>query len=236
MIQWVEARQIPEKAETRGKSREVLVARSMFDPEVFKMRERVLLFTNQNQTGDVWWISLLESMVSEVCCLCHQNDAGGHRGVEGTLNKLLKGFIALSTRQNIWFLNGGCDTCLTKERSIPLQTREHIPFLTVYMGEKLFIDLVSMLATIRGNRYMFTAKDGFSRCCRAYPIPNMDTHTVAKVLMNQHFNLYRLPDQLHTNDGKEFLNNLWRVSVLWVQDTTHYNFAVQSFFKSGRKI
>ena len=34
-----------EKAETRGKAREVLVALSMFNPEVFKMRDGVLMFT-----------------------------------------------------------------------------------------------------------------------------------------------------------------------------------------------
>ena len=45
MICWVEKRQLPEKAETTGKAREVLVARSMFDPAVFKMKDRELMFT-----------------------------------------------------------------------------------------------------------------------------------------------------------------------------------------------
>ena len=36
VISWVENGQLPEKAETRGKAREVLVAHSMFDPAVFK--------------------------------------------------------------------------------------------------------------------------------------------------------------------------------------------------------
>ena len=39
VISWVEQRQVPEKAETRGKAWEALVAHSMFDPEVFKMRD-----------------------------------------------------------------------------------------------------------------------------------------------------------------------------------------------------
>ena len=61
VINWVETGRILEKAETRGKSRAVLVARSMFDPETFKLRVGVLMFTkavNQNQTGDVWRICL----------------------------------------------------------------------------------------------------------------------------------------------------------------------------------
>ena len=39
VISWVEQVRVPGKAETRGKAREVLVAHSMFDPEVFKMRD-----------------------------------------------------------------------------------------------------------------------------------------------------------------------------------------------------
>ena len=39
VISWVEKGRVLEKKETRGNAREVLVARSMFNPEVFKMTE-----------------------------------------------------------------------------------------------------------------------------------------------------------------------------------------------------
>ena len=45
MISWVGQEPVPEKTETRGKAREVLVAHSMFDPEIFKMKDGVLMFT-----------------------------------------------------------------------------------------------------------------------------------------------------------------------------------------------
>ena len=54
------------------------------------------------------------------------------------------------------------------------------------------------------------AEDSFSRNCRAYPILNNEAHVVAKLLMNQHFNVDGLPDQLYSDNGKEFVNNLWR--------------------------
>ena len=136
----------------RGKAREVLVARSMFDPEVFKMKDRVLMFTkaaNKNQIREVWQIYLLELMVNEVWSLCHQSNLGGHRGLEGTLNQFLKVFFLLSARQKIRFLNGGYDTCLTKEQSMPARTRVHVPSLAGFVGEKLYVDLVSMSDTIR---------------------------------------------------------------------------------------
>ena len=76
-------------------------------------------------------------MVTEVWSLCHQRNLGEHRGLEEMLSKFLKGFFLLSGRQKIGFLNGGCDTCLTKERSMPVRTGEHEPSLTGYEGEKL---------------------------------------------------------------------------------------------------
>ena len=33
---------------------------------------------------------------------------------------------------------------------------------------------------------------------------------MAKVLVDQHFNVYGLPDQLHSDNGREFVNNLWK--------------------------
>ena len=96
VISWVEKGQLPEKLETIGKAREVLVVRSMFDPEVFKMKGGVLMFTkaaNRNWIEEVSRICLQESIVTEVWSLCYQSDLGGHRGLEGTLNKFLKRFF-----------------------------------------------------------------------------------------------------------------------------------------------
>ena len=120
-------------------------------------------------------------MVKEVWSLCHQSDQGGHRGVEGTLNKFLRGFFMFSARTKLRFLNEGCDTCIVKERSVPVRSGIHQPSLTGYVGEKLYIDLVSMSDTVRGNRYLLTAEDSFSRYCRAYPIPSTGRSTLQRL-------------------------------------------------------
>ena len=69
MISWVEHGGVPDKMETRGKEREVLVARSMFDPTMFKMKDGVLRFTkaaDKNRIGEVWPICLPYSIVTKV--------------------------------------------------------------------------------------------------------------------------------------------------------------------------
>ena len=151
MISWLEKGQLPEKAETRGKTREVLVARSIFNPAVFKMIDGVLMFTkaaNRNQTGEVGRICIPASTVKKVWSLCHQSYLGEHRGLEGMLNKFLRGFFMLSARRKLRFLNEGCDICIVKERSMPIRTGVHMPSLTGYVGEKLYIVLVSLCEEI----------------------------------------------------------------------------------------
>ena len=44
VIIWVEQERTLEKTETRGKTKDALVECSMFDPTVFKMKDRVLMF------------------------------------------------------------------------------------------------------------------------------------------------------------------------------------------------
>ena len=132
----------------------------MFIPEVFKMKDGVLMFTkaaNKNRIREVWQICLLESMVKEVWSLCHQSDLGEHRGSEGTLKKFLKGFFQLSARQKIRALDGGCDTCVTKERSMPARTRVHVPSLAGYVREKLYVDLYKII-TICGLMHQCSRK------------------------------------------------------------------------------
>ena len=141
---------------------------------------------NRNQTGEVGRICLLDSMVKEVWSLCLQSDLGGHRGLERTLNKFLQGFFMLSARPKLRFLNRGWGTCLVKERNMPVRMGIHKPSLTGYVGKKLYIDLVSMSDTTRGNRYLLTAENSFIWYCHAYPIPNKEVCTVAKVLVDQH--------------------------------------------------
>ena len=90
------------------------------------------------------------------------------------LNKFLRGFFMMSARQKLRFLNGGCDTCIVKEGIMPIRTGVQVSSLTGYVGEKLYLDLVSMSDTVRENRYLLTEEDSFSRYFRAYPIPNKE--------------------------------------------------------------
>ena len=77
------------------------------------------------------------------------------------------------------------------------------------LGEKVFIDLVSMLETVRKNRYLLTVQDGFTRFAGAYPICNKEAGTVAIVLIHERFSVFGLPNQIRSDNGAKFVNKLW---------------------------
>ena len=56
---------------------------------------------------------------------------------------------------------------------------------------------------------MLTVQDGFTRFATAYPICNKKAGTVARVIMRLHFSVFGLPNQIHSDNGPEFLNKLW---------------------------
>ena len=75
------------------------------------------------------------------------------------------------------------------------------------VGEKVFIDLVLMSETVRKN--LITVQVVFTRFVSAYPICNKEAGTMARVLIRKHFSVFGLPNQIHRDNGHEFINRLW---------------------------
>ena len=127
----------------------------------------------------------------------------------GTLDKFQRTFFAMSAHEKIHRLVDRCNTCLAKERSIQAKRGPHVPSTMGNVGEKVFVDLVSMSETMRKNCYMLTVQYGFTRFASAYPICNKEVGTVARVLIHEHFSVFGLPTQMHSDNGAKFINKLW---------------------------
>ena len=128
----------------------------------------------------------------------------------GTLDKFQRTFFIMSACDKIRRLVERCDICLAKERSVKVKTGPHVPSVVGNVGEKIFIDLVSMSETARKNRYMLTVQDGFTRFASAFPICNKEAGTVARLLIREHLSVFGLPNQIHSDNRGEFVNKLRR--------------------------
>ncbi|KAL5471624.1 hypothetical protein EMCRGX_G029761 [Ephydatia muelleri] len=59
-----------------------------------------------------------------------------------------------------------------------------------------------------GNRYVLVASDYFTRWVEVYAIPNQEAVTVAEKLVNEMFCRFSPPEQLHSDQGRQFESKL----------------------------
>lgn len=68
--------------------------------------------------------------------------------------------------------------------------------------ERVAFDITGpLLESTLGNVYILVVSDYFSRWVESYPIPNQESHTIAKVLVNKYFCRYGWPMFLHSDRG-----------------------------------
>ena len=74
-----------------------------------------------------------------------------------------------------------------------------------YPMERIAVDILGELpVTERGNKYVLVVSDYFTKWTESYPMGNMEAATVAKLLVEQLFSRFGIPDQIHSDQGHQF--------------------------------
>ena len=71
--------------------------------------------------------------------------------------------------------------------------------------ERIAIDVLGPLPVSEdGNKYILIAMDYFTKWPEAYPLPNQEAVTVAKVLVEEFISRFGMPIELHSDQGRNF--------------------------------
>ena len=100
-------------------------------------------------------------------------------------------------------------TCATR-KSVGAKNRAHLQTIrTGYPMQVVVVDILGPLPeSDGGNSYILVAGDYFTRWMEAYAIPNQEAKTVADKLVNELFCRFSSPEQLHSDEGREFESEL----------------------------
>ena len=121
---------------------------------------------------------------NEVFYWSHEHPSAGHFGCNATCLRACQKFYWPGMNEFLKRRVRNCDTCLAKIQQTNLHQTTHQPRRHGYPGEVLYVDLVGPLPeTDRGNKYIVTMMDGFTKYVSAATIPCKEAAVVANAVI-----------------------------------------------------
>ena len=142
----------------------------------------------------------------------HSHPASGHFGKIGTSTRAAQKFWWPGMGADVNRLVSKCEQCLAKLRKTDAKDCTHQPVQnSVRPGQKLNIDLVGPLPIAGAGRfkYIMTLQDSFTRYVESVPIRNKEASTCVNALLEKWISAFGCPEEVHSDQGREFVNNLW---------------------------
>ena len=146
-----------------------------------------------------------EALRDEVLADLHEGALGGHLGVDKTLARLKERFYWPGHHNDVrdWCRN--CGTCASRKGPAPKARAPLKNIRTGYPMQLVAMDIIGPFPeSPAGNTYILVVADYFTRWTEAYPIPNQEAATVASKLVDEFFFRFSPPEQLHSDQGRNF--------------------------------
>lgn len=156
-------------------------------------------------------VVLPQALVPKVLAQLHDSPTGGHLGIQKLQGKVKDRFYWLG-----WFgdVKEWCRQCVDcASRKIQGRApRAPLQISTVSRPyERVALDILGPLPeTSCKNKYVLVVGDYFSKWTEAYPLPNQEAHTIAKVLVEEWVCRFGAPRSIHSDQGRSFESTLFR--------------------------
>lgn len=147
----------------------------------------------------------------ELIRLVHEGMTGGHLGLRRTSAQVQRRAYWPGWREDVRLQLLRCTPCARYLRGKPKHQGLLQNMVVGEIGEVLALDLTGPhVVSSKGNRYILTMIDHFSRFAEAFPVRNQEAGTVAKVLVEQWITRYGCPLQILTDQGPCFEAELFK--------------------------
>ena len=141
----------------------------------------------------------------------HDAVTAGHLGVNKTLSRVRERFywpgVGLSVKD--WCRK--CHQCCARKRP-PKSFKAPMKIYNVGAPmERIALDIMGPLPlSENGNKYVLVIGDYFTKWIEAYPMPDQEAETVAKLVVEQFVSRYGVPLQIHSDQGRNFESRLFQ--------------------------
>ena len=165
---------------------------------------------NDLETKQEWrQLVVPQSLREEVMEELHAGVMGGHLGESKTLQQLKRRFYwpGHSLDVKIWCQT--CSICASRKTATP---KNCAPLQTIKAGSPMQVIAVDIMGPLpessNKNSYILVVGDYFTRWMEAYAIHDQEAATIAQKLVDNVFCRFGIPEQLHSDQGKQFESKL----------------------------
>eukprot|EP00731_Ephydatia_muelleri_P038117 Em0659g1a len=207
ILQSVISRKVPDTSFCKGKSREFNQLVQQWEQLLFK--NGILYRYHEDEGNSNVQVVVPKAARCQILKQLHEGAFGGHLGEAKTLNRLRERFYWPGYSEDAVEWCKTCPTCAARKNP---SRKSRAPLQSVTAGYPLqlvAVDIVGPLTPSRTeNTYILVASDYFTRWVEAYAIPNQEAVTVANKLVDEFFCRFSVPEQLHSDQGRQFEANV----------------------------
>ena len=153
---------------------------------------------------DFMQLLLPRSQVEKALHQCHAGTVAGHFGIQKTMDQVRRRFYWSTWKANTKRFCRQYLECTGYHRGKLAKQRPLQPVLPGAPYERWYIDLTGQHPkSNRGNIWILTCYDDWTKWAEAFPLRNKEAETVAKVLVEQVFIRFGAPLSILSDQGKE---------------------------------
>jgi len=147
----------------------------------------------------------------EIAADMHRGLNGGHLGIQRTTLQVQRRFYWPGWSRDVRLALMQCEQCARFKRPRPHHQGRLKPMLTGEPWERIGVDVTGPHPkSAKGNVYILTLIDHFTKWAEMFPMRNQEASTVARILVDRVFCTHGLPLQLHTDQGPNFESQLFK--------------------------
>ena len=202
---WLEAGRRPEWAEVSALGPELKAYHSQWGNLESQGELLYRRWQAPARGGDILQLLVPRALRSQVLQLVHGSVGTGHFGIAKTLHRLRARFYWPGCRRDVELHVHCCDVCAAQKGP---SRRSQAPLQQYLVGapmERVGVDVLGPFpVTDAGNRYVLVAVDYFTKWPEAYAVPDQSATTTAEKLVEEMFTRFGAPDELHSDQGRNF--------------------------------
>ena len=151
---------------------------------------------------------VLKTLRKKVLEVSHNAIFGGHLGIKKTKGCIQTNFYWPVMQGDITSFCRSCDVCqkTTAKGSVPRVPLGDMPLIDMPF-RRVAVDLVGPVSppSEKGHQYILTLVDYVTRYPEAVPLKNIETETVAEVLLDMYSRL-GIPEEVLSDIGMQFVS------------------------------